>query len=154
MDPDDVAEWVDSVTPKQSRDRWVWITGGEPLDYDLRPLYKALRKRSFSIAVATSGKHRAITPVDWISVSYHGQKQFLQKYGSEIKLIVGLNGLDPFSFLEEFPDSETDFFYRYVQPLSVDGVEDLESLKTCLRFIDKNPNWSLSRQDHVYWGKK
>jgi len=152
MSPGQLADWADRVTPRESRDRWAWITGGEPLGYDLRPLYRELRKKGFSIAVATSGKHRAIAPVDWISVSYHGQEQFLQKYGSEIKLIVGMNGLDPFRFLEMFPDSETDFFYRYVQPLSVDGVEDYKSLEVCKRFIGENPNWSLSRQDHVYWG--
>ena len=153
MSPVMIAQLCDEKTPEGNRDRWVWITGGEPLDQDLRPLYRELRKKGFSVAVATSGKHRAITPVDWISVSYHGQSQFLQKYGSEIKLIVGLNGLSPFEFLDRFPDSETDFFYRYVQPLSVDGVECFESLQICLEFIRVNPNWSISRQDHIYWGK-
>lgn len=72
MDAAHIASAVDSVTPENSRDRWVWITGGEPTDHDLRPLIGELRARQFSIALAT---------------------------------------------------------------------------------IEENPNWSLSRQDHVYWGK-
>lgn len=152
MTAEEIADAVQGVAPESVRDFWVWITGGEPLDYDLKPLIKALKQIGCSVAVATSGKHRLIPPIDWISVSYHGQKEFMQRYGSEIKLIVGLNGLDPFEFIKTYPDDETDFFYRYVQPVSIDGVEQYESLALCKKFISENPNWALSRQDHVYWG--
>ena len=160
MTAEEVAEAAWKVTPEgatssdryRSRDRWVWITGGEPLDHDLGPLYKALRARGFSLALATSGKFRAIQPLDWLSVSYHGHHPFAQRYGNELKLVVGLNGLDPFDFIRKNPDQDTDFFYRYVQPLTVDGVEDPKSLEICKEFLRAHPDWGLSRQDHVAWG--
>lgn len=147
---DEIVMQLVTVTPESSRDRWVWITGGEPTDHELGPLLSALRRAGYSIALATSGVRRFIPPVDWLSVSPHDLNT-RQLYGSEVKLVMGLNGLDPNEWLAEHPDAETDFMYRYVQPLSVDGIET--NLAECLEFIDANPNWSLSRQDHVYWNK-
>lgn len=144
---------VEEAMPPGFRDRWVWITGGEPYDRDIDPLIAEFRSRGMSVAVATSGKHRAIRDVDWLSVSYHGGYPLLQRYGHEMKFVDGLNGLDLEEALAAYPDDETDFFYRYVQPLSVGGAEDPESLKRCLRFVEAHPNWSLSRQDHIYWSK-
>lgn len=146
----EIADRVDAATPSTLRDRWVWVTGGEPLDHNLVPLYAELRKRRFSIALATSGTKRAIHAVEWLSVSPHDLNT-VQLYGNEVKLVVGLNGLDPYAWQAKFPDSQTDFMYRYVQPVWRDGAEDPEALKTCLEFLRANPNWSLSRQDHKHW---
>lgn len=145
-----LAQWADDITPKEQRDRWVWITGGEPTDYDLGPLLFHLREKNFSIALATSGKRRFIPPVDWLSVSPHSTK-ISQRYGSEVKLVDGLNGLDIDEWMEANPDSQTDFMYRYVQPLSIGGIESKDSLHRCLEFLKRHPNWSLSRQDHHIW---
>lgn len=150
--PDEIAERVHAVIPPGCVDRWVWITGGEPADHDLRPLLDALRKKRLSIAVATSGHKRVIPPVDWLSVSPHAQGELLQTYGNEVKLVEGLNGLDLDGFLEEHPDDTTGFMYRYVQPFTADGKEDPDSLNRCLAFLARRPSWALSRQDHVIWG--
>lgn len=147
-----IAQEVEQVTPEGARDRWVWITGGEPADYNLRPLISALRDRRYSIAVASSGHKRTIPPVDWLSISPHAPGKWLQTYGNEVKIIPGLNGYSIQDFMEAHPDGSTDFMYRYVQPLWRDGRECPDSLGECIRFIKSNPNWSLSRQDHKYWG--
>lgn len=149
--PEEIAQRADKVTPKNARDRWVWITGGEPTDHDLVPLIRALREKRFSIAVATSGHRRVIPPVDWLSVSPHDPAKWVQTYGSEVKIVPGLNGFSIEDFLRARPDDQTDFMYRYVQPLSVEKEEDPASLRTCLEFVKGHPNWSLSRQDHHYW---
>jgi organic radical activating enzyme len=146
----EILERMVAVTPKASRDRWAWLTGGEPTDHDLAPLLRGLRAAEFSTALATSGVRRFIPPVDWLSVSPHGNA-LMQRYGSEIKLVDGLGGLDLERWYAENPDDTTDFMYRYVQPLSIDGVESPASLKRCLEFVRARPNWSLSRQDHHYW---
>jgi organic radical activating enzyme len=147
---DDIVMRLGDVTPEQSRDRWVWITGGEPTDHDLVPLLRALRASRFSVAIASSGSRRMIPPVDWLSVSPHGNA-LVQRYGSEIKLVDGLGGLDLERWHAENPDDSNDFMYRYVQPLSIDGVESKSSLQRCLDFLRTRPNWSLSRQDHRHW---
>lgn len=152
-----IADRVSSIMPADIRDGWVWITGGEPSDYELRPLLSELKSKGYSTAVATSGSRRIIHPVDWLSVSPHGldPAKFQQRYGSEIKLIDGLNGLDIEKWLAEFPDNKTDFMYRYVQPLwigdAASGREDPASLERCIGFLQRNPRWALSRQDHKLW---
>jgi organic radical activating enzyme len=150
MTVDQIVVELAAVTPP-SRDRWVWITGGEPADRDLVPLIRGLRSAGHAVAVATSGKHRIIPPVDWLSVSYHGCYPLLQKYGSEIKLVDGLNGMNFDDFLAEYPDDQTDFAYRYVQPLWRDGAECPDSVRRCVAWLRDHPNWSMSRQDHKLW---
>ena len=148
---DDIAARADAITPTNTRDRWVWITGGEPTDHDLTALIEALRDRRFAIALASSG-HRAISyAVDWLSISPHHPAKWVQTSGSEMKIVPGLNGFGIEDFRAAHPDDETDFTYRYVQPLSMGKQEDPASLRTCLDFVRANPNWSLSRQDHHYW---
>lgn len=147
-----IASRCDEVTPKNCRDRWVWITGGEPTDHDLRPLLGALKDKRFSTAVASSGHRRIIPPVDWLSISPHDPVKWIQTYGNEVKICPGLHGLDIDHWRAAFPDDTTDFMYRYVQPLWKDGAEDETSLARCLQFLRGEPNWSLSRQDHKHWG--
>lgn len=148
---EEIAQRVDEVTPKAARDRWVWVTGGEPTDHDLTALIAALRDRRFSIALASSG-HRLVTAeVDWLSISPHDPARWVQTTGHEMKIVPGLNGFSIEDFRSAHPDEQTDFRYRYVQPLSLGKQEDPESLRTCLEFARANPNWSLSRQDHHYW---
>lgn len=150
--PEQVADEVLWVMPDGYRDKWVWITGGEPYDRDLLPLFRSLWKRDCRIAVATSGEHAAIHGIDWLSVSPHGGP-LRQPYGHEVKLVVGLNGLDPYEWQRKYPDSQTDFWYRYVQPLALeDGSICPESLAVCLRFLKDNPNWAMSQQNHKLWG--
>lgn len=148
---DEIAARADEVTPKNARDRWVWITGGEPTDHNLVALIGALRRRRFSIAVASSGHRRMIPPVDWLSISPHDPAKWVQTYGNEVKIVPGLNGFSIGDFRSSHPDDQTDFMYRYVQPLSIGKQEDPASLRTCLEFVKSNPNWALSRQDHHYW---
>ena len=149
MSAEAVAHAVGRIMPAGLRDPWVWLTGGEPYDRDLTPLFRAFRARGLLIAVATSGVHHAQS-VDWLSVSPHGL-DIAQRYGDEIKLVDGLNGLDLHTWLEANPDSSTDFQHRYVQPLSRDGDEGHSSLARCLEFLRGHPNWALSRQDHIHW---
>jgi organic radical activating enzyme len=151
---DEIVEMVRGVTPTADRDWWVWITGGEPTDHDLRPLLTALKRAGFATAVATSGVRRVIPPVDWLSVSPHSADpgQFHQRYGNELALCEGLNGLDLDAWHAAWPDDKTDFMYRYVQPLWINGREDPASLERCKAWLKGHPRWALSRQDHKHWG--
>ena len=146
-----IVDEADQLTSHRLREKWVWITGGEPYDRDLHDLIQSFRSRGYSIAAATSGVHRAVEPVDWLSVSPH-HYTIVQRFGQEIKLCEGLNGLDPNRWVAENPDDSIDFLLRYVQPLSDENhQEDKDSLVRCMAFLARNPNWSLSRQDHHVW---
>jgi organic radical activating enzyme len=151
--PEEVAEMAHLATPAAVADRWAWVTGGEPADLPQaaqRDLIGALQARGFRVAVATSGSKAFVPPVDWLSVSPHKRGRLAQPYGNEVKLVEGLNGLDPDAFLQDNPSIR--FMYQYVQPLSVGGREDPASLARCQLFLGRHPNWSLSRQDHLHWG--
>ncbi len=150
--PEEIAERADAVTPPQARTRWAWITGGEPTDHDLESLIGALRAKRFSIALASSGHRRVVSAVDWLSISPHDPAKWVQTSGQEVKVVPGLNGFAIDDFRAAHPDDETGFKYRYVQPLSIDKREDPASLRVCLEFVQANPNWALSRQDHHHWG--
>lgn len=157
MSVEQIVECVEAVRPAGDRDRWVWITGGEPTDHDLKPLIVALSKAGNSVALATSGVARVIPAVDWLSVSPHtaDPTKFVQRYGHEIKLSDGLNGLNLDDWYAQFPDDQTDFMHRYVQPLwlgdAKTGHECPESMARCMAFLRRHPNWALSRQDHKAW---
>lgn len=149
-----------AVIPVDDRDCWVWITGGEPADLPQPKqtrLVAALKAQGWSVCVATSGVKRFIPPVDWLSVSPHSSDpaKFQQRYGNEIKLIEGLNGLDLWDWHDKW-SRRSDALYRYVQPLSTFNgklwVEDPESLKRCLQFMKEHPQWALSQQRHHAWG--
>ncbi len=152
---EEIVDRVAEVRPYGDRDAWVWITGGEPADHDLRPLLSALKRCFYSTAVATSGSKRMIPPVDWLSVSPHSTS-FQQKYGNEIKVVDGLGGLSLADWYAANPDESTDFLYRYVQPMWVGdantGHEDPASIERCKAFLREHPRWALSRQDHKHWG--
>lgn len=155
---DDIVVRCFQAFPHGDRDQWVWITGGEPTDHDLRPLLDALFRAGYSRAVATSGVRRMIPPVEWLSVSPHSADpaEFHQRYGNEVKLVDGLNGLNLEQWISVW-DNKIDFMYRYVQPMSVRGadgrmVEDPDSLKRCMDVLRRRPRWALSRQDHHVWG--
>lgn len=145
-------------TFKATRDRWVWITGGEPTDHNLLPLFGAFKDLGYRIALATSGVRPEVPPVDWLSVSPHSvdPKKFQQRYGQEVKLVDGLNGLDLEEWAQRYdggdPAVRTDFYYKYVQPASVPAggrwAPDPASVQRCLAFLEKRPHWSMSQQLH------
>lgn len=161
LTPAEVVERCRATFPV-SRDQWVWVTGGEPTDHDLRPLMAALAGAGYRIALATSGVRPHIPPVDWLSVSPHSADpgRFRQRYGAELKLVDGLHGLSLEEWVKAWGD-RAHFMYRYVQPASWRGGfhgpagqawhEDPASLKRCLEFLRTHPDWALSRQDHHAW---
>ncbi len=151
---EEITKRVSEQMPAGDRDKWVCITGGEPTDHDILPILKALKGAGFSTMLISSGVRRVIPPVDWLSISPHyiESAKLRQRYGNEIKLVDGLNGLDLNEWIKQNPDESTDFFYRYVQPLWKDGGECPESMARCLAFLKQHHNWALSRQDHKLWG--
>ncbi|CAN5260890.1 7-carboxy-7-deazaguanine synthase [soil metagenome] len=149
--PEEIAARADAIVPANARERWVWLTGGEPTDHKLPELIAALRERRFSIALATSGHREVVAEVDWLSVSPHHPEKWVQLSGSEVKIVPALNGFGIEDFRRARPDEQTQFTYRYVQPLSIGKQEDAASLRTCLEFLRGEPEWRLSRQDHHYW---
>ncbi len=97
------------------------------------------------MALATSGV-RAITTfkVDWLSVSPH-TPALMQRFGSELKIVPGLNGMP----IDAFPDMRSmRFTWKFLQPLA--GVD--ASMVACRDFTLAHQGWRLTTQAHKGWG--
>ena len=128
---------------EHKRANFVWVTGGEPTDQDLTVLNKGLWAAGFKACLATSGVRKVQDQWWWVSVSPHANG-FVHRRGAELKLVPGLNGLS----LDDLDLSNTDFGYRYVQPMA--GSE--RSLKACLEWLKTHPEYTLCTQSHKSWG--
>lgn len=141
----EIVNRVGEVTPPNARDRWVWITGGEPSDHDIRPLCLALKREGHLVAVATAGERPLTDPVDWLSVSPHRAGRLRQQFGHEIKIVRGLHPDGTFEQLVAEAEAG-DYWFRYLQPLAGPASFD------CVAWVLAHPGWGLSEQRHKAWG--
>jgi 7-carboxy-7-deazaguanine synthase len=153
---DEILQTVLDLRPAAQRSmrvphpKWVWITGGEPTDHDLGPLIGGLRSISAAVALATAGTRKtAGLDVSFLSVSPHNLNRLVQTTGTEVKVVLGLNGMTMNS--DEAHQLAYGFDYAYVQPLWFDGKEDLHSVQQCVEFVLTNPEWRMTDQGHKRW---
>ena len=133
--------------------KWVWITGGEPVVYDLSFLVDELHNNDFQVALATSGIKKVqrgfiLRGVDWLSVSPHDPGQWVQRSGEQLNLVPSLNGFRLTDFEEILSECSDWFSYKYVTPC--EGKP--ETLQECLDWIKTHRSWRLGIQAHKYWG--
>jgi len=71
---------------------WVCLTGGEPLEQDVRELARCLKKEGYKIQAETNGLFYQRLPVDWYTVSpkpkAYALRQEYRRLAKEVKLIV------------------------------------------------------------------
>lgn len=125
-------------------ERYVVITGGEPLLQLDAALIDALHARHFQIGVETNGTIAAPAGIDWLCVSPKAGSETLQTSGNELKLVWPQPGSD-WQTMEQW-----DFTHHYVQPM--DGPEPDVNRKACVDFVLANPRWRLSTQTHKFLG--
>jgi 7-carboxy-7-deazaguanine synthase len=142
-----VGEVIQRVANLAPTGSWVWLTGGEPTDHDLGELVTWLKRLGYKVALATSGV-REVPPnwVDWISVSPHAPG-YAQRHGSEVKLVLGLNGLTP-EAASECAACATMFAWKWVSAMN----DDPAAVAGCLEWVKAHPGWRLGVQAHKVWG--
>jgi 7-carboxy-7-deazaguanine synthase len=126
-------------------DRYVVLTGGEPLLQVDAALIDALHARQFCIGVETNG---TIEPphgldgkgLDWICVSPKAGAALQLRQGHELKLIYPQPDADP----ENFVDLAFERFS--LQPM--DGPEIAENTARAVDYCLRHPQWRLSLQTH------
>jgi organic radical activating enzyme len=134
----------------------VCITGGEPTDHDLVPLVSALRDIGLRVHMETSGVRPVVGyPLEWLTVSPKVRGALAQKTGHALKVVVRHewgDGADAWKRIEEW-DNGTQFFHRYLQPLSLnDGPVNLpEVTRMLLSGRNADGRWALSTQAHRVW---
>lgn len=136
-----------------SRIQWVWVTGGEPTDHDLSPLVRELRSLRLSLALATAGG-RSLPPryepggFDFVSVSPHDPAKWVQRSGTQLNVVPGLNGFSLADFVPLLREFGHAFAHRFVTPCA--GKP--ETVAECVGWVSGNPGWKLGVQAHKLWG--
>ena len=123
--------------------RFVVLTGGEPLLQVDDALVAALHAEEFEIAVETNGTLAPPAGIDWLCVSPKALPLVVDG-GDELKLVYPNPRVHP----RDVEDLAFDHFL--LQPL--DGAATRESTEAALAFCLANPKWRLSLQTHKQLG--
>lgn len=134
---------------------WAWVTGGEPAVYDLSPLFAALHRAGFRVAVATSGIKavplgRAHGGCDFLSVSPHRvDDSWAVRRGDQLNVVPGLNGLK-LSDLDGVDVSG--FAHRFVTPCWYGAGDRMDGVREAADWVGRRPGWRVGIQAHKVWG--
>ena len=124
--------------------RYVVLTGGEPLLQVDDALIDALHARGFEIGVETNGTVAPPDGLDWICVSPKGGSELVLRQGHELKLVYPQALAAPETF-------EGLAFERFsLQPM--DGPEVIENTTRAIDYCLRHPQWRLSVQTHKSLG--
>jgi 7-carboxy-7-deazaguanine synthase (Cx14CxxC type) len=124
--------------------RYVVLTGGEPLLQVDAALIDALHARDFCIGVETNGTIEPPQGMDWICVSPKAGADLRIRQGHELKLIYPQSDASP----ENFADLAFERFS--LQPM--DGPEVAQNTARAVDYCLRHPQWRLSLQTHKTLG--
>jgi 7-carboxy-7-deazaguanine synthase len=133
------AQWTASTD-----NRYVVLTGGEPLLQVDAALVDALHARGFEIGVETNGTIAPPAGLDWICVSPKGGSDLVIRRGHELKLVYP----QPLAAPEAFAGLAFERFS--LQPM--DGPEVAENTARAIDYCLNHPQWRLSVQTHKSLG--
>jgi 7-carboxy-7-deazaguanine synthase len=133
------AEWIGGNT-----NRFVVLTGGEPLLQVDSDLTKALHARGFEIAVETNGTIAPPEGIDWLCVSPKATSELVIQAGHELKLVFPQDDAPPERF------ARLAFKNFLLQPM--DGPHVAANTREAIRYCLEHPQWRLSVQTHKQIG--
>ncbi|MDE2370477.1 MAG: 7-carboxy-7-deazaguanine synthase [Burkholderiales bacterium] len=136
------AQW-----PAGEGNRYVVLTGGEPLLQVDAALIDALHAERFEIAIETNGTLAAPPGIDWICVSPKAGAAFVQRRGDELKLVYPQPALLP-AAVEAMPGLE--FGHWLLQ--AMDGPDRDAHQRAAIEHCRAHPRWRLSVQTHKVIG--
>ncbi|WP_420132028.1 7-carboxy-7-deazaguanine synthase [Rhodopseudomonas sp.] len=143
-DADQLAGVIAAQWSGDDRDRYVVITGGEPLLQLDMELIDALHKQGFAIGVETNGTIEPPPGIDWLCVSPKAGAPLRVQCGNELKLVYPQAGAMP----EQF---QAMAFERFsLQPM--DGPRQIDNTQDAIDYCLRHPQWRLSVQTHKVIG--
>ena len=129
----------------ESRDeRFVVLTGGEPMLQVDDALVDALHDAGFFIAIESNGTLPAHLRLDWVCISPKAGSEVVQRSGDELKLVWPQAGIDP-AEVERW-----DFANHLLQPLDDPRAE--ANREACIAMVMERPRWRLTLQTHKMLG--
>ena len=143
-DAESLAAVVEDEWGPTRNERWVVLTGGEPLLQVDETLIAALHRRGFAVAVETNGTLDVPMGLDWVCVSPKAGTELRVRAGHELKLVYPQEGARP----EDFTALAFERFS--LQPM--DGPDVAENTSKAVDYCLKHPAWRLSLQTHKTLG--
>jgi 7-carboxy-7-deazaguanine synthase len=127
--------------------RYVVITGGEPMLQVDDGIVDALHANAFQIAIESNGTIEVHPGIDWVCISPKAGSDVIQHSGDELKLVWP----QPTSDLDAM--EQWQFGHFLVQPMdSGDAGVNAENVYEATRFVMERPKWRLSLQNHKILG--
>ena len=126
----------------------VVITGGEPLQWNMKPLTELLKNQAFKVHIETSGAYPLSGIWDWICLSPKKNKLPLEpiyEVANELKIIV--HNKHDLIFAEEQAQKTNPNALLYLQP---EWSKQAEMTPILIDYVMQNPQWKLSIQTHKY----
>jgi 7-carboxy-7-deazaguanine synthase (Cx14CxxC type) len=141
---DDLADTIAAQWTGGHDNRYVVLTGGEPMLQIDAALIDALHARDFTIAVETNGTIAPPPGLDWICVSPKAGADLIVRNGHELKLVYPQPGAPP----ERFAGLAFERFS--LQPM--DGPDIAQNTERAIAYCLDHPQWRLSVQTHKSLG--
>ena len=128
LEPEAIVDIIDGIAGGQ---KWVFLTGGEPLDQDVYPLVDLLHEADYLVHLETSGVEvPEMHKFDWITVGWvPGTKQESLALASEVKFLIRCKAdLPSLDMLDSFHSAQSVVIkpapsYRVMQ-MCIDYVEE------------------------------
>jgi 7-carboxy-7-deazaguanine synthase (Cx14CxxC type) len=127
--------------------RYVVITGGEPMLQVDDGIVDALHAHAFQIAIESNGTIEVHPGIDWVCISPKAGSDVIQHSGDELKLVWP----QPTSDLDAM--EQWQFGHFLIQPMdSGDADVNAAYVYEATRFVMERPKWRLSLQNHKILG--
>lgn len=124
--------------------RYVVLTGGEPLLQVDAPLIDALHARGFEIGIETNGTIAPPEGLDWLCVSPKAGANLRIRKGHELKLV--------YPQAENRPEDFAGLAFERFSLQPMDGPDIAENTRLAIDYCLRHPQWRLSVQTHKTLG--
>ena len=141
VDAEALAATINRLWPADyAANKFVVLTGGEPLLQVDAALIDALHAQGFLIALETNGTLPVPAGIDWICVSPKMGSTLVQLCGQELKVVVPQLGQNLSAY------EALDFEHFLLQPM--DSPTAARNTAFAIDYCKRHPKWKLSMQTH------
>jgi 7-carboxy-7-deazaguanine synthase len=137
---DELADMIAVQWTGEATNRYVVLTGGEPMLQLDRALVDALHARGFAIGVETNGTIAPPDGLDWICVSPKAGADLIVRKGHELKLV--------YPQAEALPEAFAGLAFERFSLQPMDGPDVNENTARAIDYCLQHPQWRLSVQTH------